>query len=94
MFSTVLAVAVAVTYMYSRARGQRRAMRGGRQVGSKHRVRVRRSVESVHNEMGDIMFWCVYRMTYTDFQELHGILHEALIAVHKELMEEAAARRK
>lgn len=66
----------------------------GRLSGTKQRRRVRRSVESVRNEIGDALFRRSYRMSFESFQELHRILQPALISIHKELMEAASSRRR
>ena len=95
MDSTLLfAVATAgASFLYSHQVRRKNRLKG-RQVGTRQRVRVRRSVESVRNEIGDILFRRSYRMSYESFQELHRILSPHIRVIHRELMEEAAAKRR
>lgn len=96
MDSTLLlaAVVTAASYSYYSHRRVRRKGLRGRQFGKKQRLRIRRSVESVRNEIGDVMFRRAYRMSYSSFLELHNLLEPALIAIHKELMEKASSTRR
>ena len=95
MDSTLLfaAVVAAASYSYS-CRMRRWNPKGGRRVGTKQRCRVRRSVESVRDEIGDDLFRRAYRMSFTSFQELHALLQPVITAIHKELMDKASAKRR
>mgnify|MGYP002784929136 FL=1 len=89
------AAAMAVTFVFTtrRLRSQKKDSRG-RRIGSCTRARVRRSVESVYHEIGDVMFRRAYRMTYGSFQELHRLLQPEMQRVHKQIQEEAVRKRK
>jgi hypothetical protein len=95
MDSTLLfaAMASAASFMMSR-RIRRTTDTRGRQTGSKMRRRVRRSVESVCQEIWDVLLRRAYRMTYTSFHELHRLLEPELLMIHKEYQDDATARRR
>ena len=97
MDSTLLfaASAAAASFMASYFMIRRRRKdRRGRRLGSRMRPRVRRSVESVYEEIGQVLFRRAYRMTYGTFQELHRVLEPQIRKVHKEYQKEAAVNRK
>ncbi|KAG7348899.1 hypothetical protein IV203_011496 [Nitzschia inconspicua] len=81
-----------MNFLYSRL-GRKGHVRG-RPVGTKRRHRVRRSVESVRNEIGDVLFRRAYRMSFESFETLHKLLLPALTRVHQKLMEKASAQRR
>ena len=87
------AVAAAASFSYYWMRVQKADPRG-RQFGTKQRCGVRRSVESVRNEIGDVLFRRAYRMSYESFLELHRLLQPAIVAIHRELMAKASTRRR
>ena len=62
--------------------------------GTKQRHRVRRSVESIRDEIGDVLFRRSYRMSFGSFQKLHRLLRPALISIHREIMEATSSRRR
>jgi hypothetical protein len=96
MDSTLLFTAGALAtsfFIISRKKWRRKDARG-RRIGSKARSRNRRSVESVHREIGDVLFRRSYRMSYTSFKELHRLLEPELLRIHKEYQDEATRRRK
>ena len=91
IFSAV-ALAASSTILYYKMRERKDAR--GRQTGSKVRLRSRRSVASVHQEIGDVLFRRTYRMTYSSFLELHRILEPELVKIHKDYQRDAAADRR
>jgi len=82
MDSTILfaSVAAAASYAFSRSR-MKRPTRRWQSIRKKQRLRVRRSVESVRNEIGDVLFRRAYRMSYGSFHELHGLLQPSIVAM-------------
>ena len=90
MFS---AAAIAASFMLSNLLSSPKDPRGHR-IGSKTRQRVRRSVESVYHEIGEVLFRRAYRMTYQSFLELYRLLEPELLRIHKEIQKETVARRR
>ena len=68
--------------------------RGGRPVGVNVHFRLRRSIESVYQELGDELFRRAYRMTYPTFLELHRLLEPEMMIIHKEYMDDLTFQRK
>ena len=88
------ATAAAASFLMSRRMRRRRKDPRGRRLGSKVRCRVRRSVESVHQEIGEVLFRRAYRMTYESFRELQRLLENELLQIHKQYQDELTAKRK
>ena len=87
------ATAFAASFMLPRTMKNKKDPRG-RRIGSKLRGRARRTVESVYQEIGDVLFRRAYRMSYTSFQELHRLLKPELLNIHKQYQEQLTARRR
>jgi hypothetical protein len=98
MDPTVLyaATACAASYVLLKRKQQKKKKEAaiGRRLGKETRVRNRRSIESVYEEMGHQMFRRAYRMTYQTFIELHRILEPEIVRIHKEYTENRERRRK
>jgi hypothetical protein len=98
MDPTVLfgAASFAASYVLLKQKQQKKKKEAaiGHRLGKETRVRIRRSIESLYEEMGDQMFRRAYRMTYQTFIELHRLLEPEIERIHKEYKENRERRRK
>jgi DDE superfamily endonuclease len=88
------ATALAGCHVWRKNRRRKRKDARGRRVGSNIHFRVRRSIESVHQELGAELFRRAYRMTYPTFLELHRQLEAQMLIIHKEYQDDGTFQRK
>ena len=69
-------------------------VKAGNRVGTTNNPRVRRSVESVRNEIGASLFRRAYRMSYESFLRLHDLLHLHIEKAFQRLMLQMILRRR
>ena len=92
MDSTILYGAVAFAACYILKKKKQRKKRKGGRLGTHAHIRIRRSVESVYNEMGDELFRRAYRMTYPTFLELHRLLQPEILKMHRKYQVDTTIR--
>jgi hypothetical protein len=87
------AAAFAACYILKKKkqRKKKKQWKGGR-LGTHAHIRIRRSVESVYNEMGDNLFRWAYRMTYPTFLELHRLLQPEILNMHRKYQVDTTIR--
>ena len=88
------ATALAACHVLRKKREKKKKNAGGRPVGVNVNFRLRRSIESVYQELGDELFRRAYRMTYPTFLELHGLLEPEMMIIHKKYMDDLTFQRK
>jgi hypothetical protein len=88
------ATALAACHVLRKKREKKKQNAGGRPVGVYVHFQVRRSIESVYQELGDQLFHWAYHMTYPTLLELHRLLEPQMMIIHKEYMDNLTFRRK
>jgi hypothetical protein len=88
------AAALAASFVLRQRRRKKRRDARGWRVGTKIRVWIRRSIESVYHEIGEELFRRAYRMTYPTFLEFHRLLEPQMLIIHKEYQDDGTVRRK
>jgi hypothetical protein len=74
-------VAVDVAEKKSSSSSTRTRTRGGSAPGRSFRRRIRRSVEDIYRQLGDVYFRRAYRMKYTTFRRLANDLRQSILDV-------------
>jgi hypothetical protein len=80
-------MALAACHLLRKKTEKKKQNAGGWLVGVNIHFRLRRSIESVYQELGDELFRRAYRMTYPTFLELHRLLEPELMIIHKDYMD-------